>query len=232
MGWKRQCCLQVDARLPGRLASGALALAETLEMGRWLHAARYSLKPSYPNREALFEAVASSLQNKIVLYLEFGVWRGDSMRAWSNLLKNPNSRLHGFDSFIGLPEDWMPGFEKGHFSTDGACPALMDTRVEFFKGWFHETLPSYVLPPHDNLIVNIDSDLYLPARYVLDFLAPHFRPGDLVYFDEFHVPHDEVRAFREFIRNSGAVFSLFDATAGFSGVVFKCETPQQTVSPH
>jgi hypothetical protein len=95
--------------------------------------------------------------------------------------------------------------------------------VKFFKGWFHETLPQYVVPPHDVLVVCIDSDLYLPARYVLDFLEPHLRTGDFVYFDEFHIPHDEVRAFREFSRNTGMVFSLFGATKGFAGTVFRCE---------
>jgi hypothetical protein len=101
-------------------------------------------------------------------------------------------------------------------------PNLADPRISFFKGWFHETLPEYSLPAHDVMVVNIDSDLYLPARYVLDFLAPQFRPGDFLYFDEFHIPHDEVRAFREFTRNKGIVFSLFGATKGFAGVVYRC----------
>src|ERR1035437_6182286 len=217
MGWKRQSCLGVGSRLPHWLVSGSLALAEALEMGRWLRSSGYASKPTAPNRDMLFEAVARQTEDSVVLYLEFGVWQGASMRAWSALLKNPDSRLHGFDSFVGLPEDWIPGIQKGHFSTGGSSPSFVDPRVKFFKGWFHETLPGYVLPPHEVLVVNIDSDLYLPARYVLDFLAPHFRRGDFIYFDEFHIPHDEVRACREFTRNTGLVFSLLGATTGFAG---------------
>ncbi len=81
------------------------------------------------------------------------------------------------------------------------------------------------------MIVNIDSDLYLPARYVLDFLASHFRHDDFLYFDEFHIPHDEVRAFREFKRNTGLEFSLVGATLGFSNAMSKCgELPHAAVS--
>jgi len=221
----------VGSHLPGGLVNGSLAVAEALEMGQWLRASGYMCKSFAPNREALFEAVARRIEHSAVLYLEFGVWQGASMRAWSTLLKNPESQLHGFDSFVGLPEDWIPGFQKGHFSTGGDCPNSVDPRVKFFKGWFHETLPHYVLPPHEVLVINIDSDLYLPARYVLDFLAPHFRPGDFLYFDEFHIPHDEVRAFREFTRNTDVAFSLFGATMGYSGTVFKCEKSPLAAEP-
>lgn len=223
MGWRRQTFLAIGSRLAGRLVRGQLMAAEAMEMGRWLRDSGYRCTLFAPNREELFEAVGRQIENKIVLYLEFGVFEGASMRSWSSLLKNPKSSLHGFDSFIGLPEDWLPGIEKGHFSTNGECPVIPDPRVKFFKGWFQETLPHYSLPPHDVMVVNVDSDLYLPARYVLDFLSPHFRPGDFVYFDNFHVPHDEVRAFREFMRNTGITFSLFGTTKGFARPVFKCD---------
>ena len=223
MGWRRQVLLDAGSRLPGWLVSGGLAVSEALDMGRWLRLSRYNCQSFFDTRERLFEAVGGRIQNQAVLYLEFGVWQGVSMRTWSALLKNAESRLCGFDSFVGLPEDWISGFSKGHFSTCGLLPNLNDPRIQFFKGWFQETLPNFSLPARDILVVNIDSDLYLPARYVLDFLTPHFRPGDFLYFDEFHLPQDEVRAFREFTRNTGIVFSLFGATKGFAGAMFKCE---------
>ena len=229
MGWKRQSCLGVGAFLPRWLASGSLALAETLEMGCWLRASGYAGKGCAPNRTALFEAVARQVENRVVLYLEFGVWQGASISLWSDLLKNHRSMLHGFDSFVGLPEDWIPGFQKGHFSTRGNTPVIGDPRIKFFKGWFHDTLPRYALPTHDVLIVNVDCDLYLPSRYVLDVLAPHFLEGDFLYFDEFHLPHDEPRAFRELTRNTGLKFSLVGATSGFAGAMFKCEEPSRAL---
>ena len=39
-----------------------------------------------------------------ILFLEFGVHRGDSLRQWTALNTNPDSRFVGYDSFVGLPE--------------------------------------------------------------------------------------------------------------------------------
>jgi hypothetical protein len=72
----------------------------------------------------LIETVAKSIADQEVLYLEFGVWKGDATRRWSQLLKNKNSRLHGFDSFEGLPEDWNDDMKSGHFSTSGVPPDI------------------------------------------------------------------------------------------------------------
>jgi len=231
MGWKRQVCLKLGSSLPSWLVSYGAAMAETMEMGRWLCASGYGCKANFASRDELFTEVARSIGTRVVLYLEFGVWQGASMRMWSNLIKNEQSKLHGFDSFSGLPEAWIEGFPKGYFDTGGGVPAISDRRVQFFKGWFEEILPRYALPEHEVMVVSIDCDLYLPARYVLDFLAPYFRPGDFLYFDEFHLPQHEVRAFREFTRNhSSIVFSLFGATQGFSGAVYRCDKVLQAVT--
>jgi hypothetical protein len=90
------------------------------------------------------------------------------MRIWSSLLRNPTSNLHGFDSFEGLPESWDLSLEKGHFAMDGSVPVIDDSRVSFVKGWFSETLPQYVLPPHEQLFVNFDADRYSSTKTVLD----------------------------------------------------------------
>ncbi|MBV8139332.1 MAG: hypothetical protein JO121_27440 [Deltaproteobacteria bacterium] len=55
------------------------------------------------DNQRLFDLIARQIQNKVVLYLEFGVFEGNSVRYWSKLLENPGSMLHGFDSFEGLP---------------------------------------------------------------------------------------------------------------------------------
>jgi Macrocin-O-methyltransferase (TylF) len=51
-----------------------------------------------PSREHLFDLVASQIAERHVLYLEFAVFQGRATRYWSKLLRNPNSRLHGFDA--------------------------------------------------------------------------------------------------------------------------------------
>jgi len=50
----------------------------------------------------------TKVRDKKVLYMEFGVAYGASIRYWSRELKNPTSVFHGFDSFEGLPETRWP----------------------------------------------------------------------------------------------------------------------------
>ena len=43
------------------------------------------------------------------------------------------SKLHGFDSFLGLPHDWsLEGHEGGYFSMGGRRLEVDDPRVRFF----------------------------------------------------------------------------------------------------
>ncbi len=77
-------------------------------------------------------------------YLEFGVYEGASIRMWSGLNTNPSSRLFGFDSFEGLPEDWPFRLRKGAFDTNGRVPDVEDSR-DFIVGWFQEPLPRFML---------------------------------------------------------------------------------------
>jgi hypothetical protein len=223
MSWKRQLCLNLGSVLPGSILRQSVEISEALEMGHWLKKASFNCEKLAPTREDIFKRLAGTIATRNVLYMEFGVWQGASMRLWSELLKNPASHLHGFDSFEGLPEEWIDGYSKGHFSTSGLAPTIPDSRIRFYKGWFQDTLPSYSLPDHEVLVVSIDCDLYQPARFVLDFLAPHLRTGDFLYFDEFHLPQHEVRAFREFIKaNRNIKFRLAGATSGFTGTAFEC----------
>ena len=52
---------------------------------------------------------------------EFGVWKGESINYFAE--KSPNARLFGFDSFLGLEENWYQSTEmKNSFSTFGKLP--------------------------------------------------------------------------------------------------------------
>src|SRR5689334_10463514 len=62
-----------------------------------------------------------------IIYLEFGVMRGDTFYIWSEGNRNPKSRLVGFDTFTGLPEDWG-NIKKGSFSAGGKIPEMTDKR--------------------------------------------------------------------------------------------------------
>src|SRR5258708_17440064 len=118
-----------------------------LEVGQWMKEHGYSFgnAPRFRDRSDLYSALAPKIEQEVVLYLEFGVWQGASLRTWSHLLRNPLSALHRFDSFEGFPEAW-DRFPKGTFAVRGGLPQFDDPRVLLHQGWFHETLPDFVLP--------------------------------------------------------------------------------------
>ncbi len=173
-----------------------------LEQGRWL--ADTGLRvPNLPDRFAVFDEAVRRVRGSQPLYLEFGVYRGRTLRYWASRLALPSARFVGFDSFRGLPEDWQANAQAGSFSV-GTPPDIDDPRVSFEVGWFDETLVSYEPPPHDQLVVNLDCDLYSSTRRVLDWLTPHLRPGTLVYFDDLFNRDHQWRALREWLNTGGS----------------------------
>jgi hypothetical protein len=192
-----------------------------LAVGRWLgdHGFR-GCKSSFFTRYELWQELASRFADERVLYLEFGVNKGGSMRWWSEHLRHPEVKLHGFDSFEGLPESDGP-WHKGQHKRGGVIPTFDDPRVQIFKGWFDETLPTYKPPPHDRLLINIDSDIYSSAVCVLRYMTPYVRPGTIIYLDEFSALEQEAKAFHEFIQQSGYKFRAIAATATFTQAAFE-----------
>jgi hypothetical protein len=213
----------VGRRCSARTIHRLNAVINYLEVGRWMREHGHADVPRVSSREEVFGAMAREVADEAVLYLEFGVYEGASMRWWSRTLRSPDARLHGFDSFEGLPEPWSVGEGKGHFSTGGRVPELDDPRVEFHKGWFEETLPSFRIEPAERLVANLDADLYSSTAYVLSFLRSSIVPGTYLYFDEFHDRAHELRAFDEFLRESGRSFSAVAATSELTHVAFRCE---------
>lgn len=198
-GFKR-LLTKLGARLSARTIHRLNAALNYLEVGRWMAARGFDTSRRALDRRETYAKIAAELGEVRVLYLEFGVHRGESMKLWSQLLTHPQSQLHGFDSFEGLPEDWTLHDGKGTFSTGGQTPVLADRRVKFIPGWFEATLPEYVLPAHDRLVVHLDADLYSSTKTVLNALEQHMVPGTYVLFDEFSDRLHELRAFDEFLR--------------------------------
>lgn len=197
------------------------AVVNYLEIGRWMRERGY--KPSYHlvAKEDFWELLRQRVGERIVLYLEFGVWRGETTTYVAKQLCNPSTQLHGFDSFEGLPERWNLTADAGCFSTNGALPHIDDPRVEFHKGWFQETLVGFELPPHEVLVINLDADLYSSTTCVLNYLQGAIVPGTYLYFDEFSDRHHEMRAFDEFLNRTQMRFDLLAATPAFDKVLFR-----------
>jgi Macrocin-O-methyltransferase (TylF) len=194
-----------------------------MEVGRWMRAKGYTKIRRFVRREELFDRIGDQIASHEVLCMEFGVFEGETIRYWSKLLLNPKSKLHGFDRFEGLPENWLPDHQKGNFATDGVIPQIDDDRVKFFKGWFEDTLPKYSSPSHEVLDLTFDADLYSSTIFALRTIKDQIIPGTYLFFDEFNVRRDELRAFDEFINETGKRFSLVGATRILEHVVFRCE---------
>ena len=135
-------------------------------------------------------------------WVEFGVWQGTTARILLEHLPEAN-RLHLFDSFDGLPENWKKGFPKGKFALpEGERPVFTDDRAKVVEGYFEETLPMWTQSNHDPLaLIFIDCDLYSSTTTIFSNIYHLIAPGTVIVFDEYYVPaldQDEMTAFLEY----------------------------------
>jgi O-methyltransferase len=159
--------------------------------------------PSFATRDEMHSHVNSTvIGSGAIEYLEFGVFRGESIRHWAAINKHPESRFCGFDSFEGLPEAWRDTQGKGHFNVEGNMPQIDDRRVSFVKGWFNKTVPVFAetFAPRHRLVVHLDADLYSSTMIALVFLNKWMAPGTILMFDEFYDRQHEFKAFQDFQR--------------------------------
>jgi len=141
--------------------------------------------------------------------LEFGVADGGSIGWFPKHL--PGFNVYGFDSFLGLPDDWNLGntiLKRGHFSTNGIAPKIEN--VEFIVGKFEDTFQEWFSNYKGFAsIIHIDCDLYSSTKLVLQYIKPHLKVGTFILFDELthmkshpqyiHNRQHEYKAFKEFL---------------------------------
>jgi hypothetical protein len=142
-------------------------------------------------------------ENDPIVFLEFGVYKGQTYLIWLEGNKNPASRFAGFDTFTGLPEDWG-NIKAGSFSAGGRLPAVSDPRSQFCVGLIQDTLPEFVktLSADQRKVIHIDVDLYNASLITLIHLQPYLRAGDVLIFDDFFTitkAAHEFRAFSDFL---------------------------------
>src|SRR5690606_32027154 len=115
-------------------------------------------------------------------FVEFGVWRGASLVHMAN--RHPGQPIHGFDSFEGLPEDWLHN-ARNTFSTGGQMPKVPDN-VRLWKGYFEDTLPGWAEQHTQSIaFAHIDCDLRSSTDTVLKYIAPLTQPGTVLLFDDY-----------------------------------------------
>jgi hypothetical protein len=146
-----------------------------------------------------FEKVTSYVKNE-GLWLEFGVCSGRTINLISTDTKN---KVYGFDSFLGLPEDWGTHQKKGEYSTNGNLPFVNDN-VELVVGLFQDTLSNFLKEhPEPVSYLHLDADLYSSTKYVLNKLKNRIVSGTVISFDEiYNYPEyrdHEIKAWVEFV---------------------------------
>lgn len=118
--------------------------------------------------------------------LEFGVMSGRTLAVLAAL--NDPLSVYGFDSFEGLPEEWIKNplevYPGGSFKTD---PAILPENTVLYKGWFKDTIPQW-LEDHNSSIklIHIDCDLYSSTKDILFNLNDRILKGTILVFDEMY----------------------------------------------
>jgi len=157
----------------------------------------------YKDRDKFYKCVNDRfVSNKPVDYLEFGVASGWSFKQWLKLNQCDESRFFGFDSFVGLPEDWTERTPKGSFDQNGKTPDVDDSRAQFIDGLFQNTLPKFLesFDVKNRLVIHFDADLYSSTLYAMMNLDKFITPGTIFMFDEFTARNltDEYAALQDY----------------------------------
>ena len=162
---------------------------------------RNKLALSFKNKHEYFKYLATEIiKNNPIQYLEFGVYKGDSIKEWTQLNTNIKSEFYGFDTFSGLPKDWTYTTKKGKFDLKGNIPTVDDQRVKMIKGIFQETLYPFLktFTMQYKMVIHLDADLFSSTLYVLTQLDRFLVNGDILMFDEFSGLTGEFKAFKDY----------------------------------
>lgn len=160
--------------------------------------------PAFDTRLSMYDYINRELvRNEPMQYLEFGVYKGETIKYFAGINRHPNSRFVGFDTFTGLPEDWISSIRKvkrSTFDMGGEPPHSDDERISFVKGLFQDMLPGFLATykPTGQLIIHNDSDLYSSTLYVLTYANDIIVPGTIIIFDEFYGVLHEFRALEDY----------------------------------
>jgi hypothetical protein len=164
----------------------------------------------FKGRHQLYRFLLSQIpENADGLFLEFGVYKGDSINRLAEL--RPDLRWYGFDSFEGLPETWRIGAKQGAFDLGGVLPPVRDN-VTLIKGTFANTLPQFVTEHGSQKIafLHVDCDLYGATKTIFDQLDSMLRPGCIIVFDEYFNyagwQNGEYKAFLEYAGRTARSF--------------------------
>lgn len=199
-----------------------------------LRCTREQLKPA---KRRLMDWASTEIDGPVD-YIEFGVYKGSTIKEMTHRFSHKQSRFYGFDTFEGLPDAWVSTWgghhikmdrDKGTLNSEG-MPVILDDRVYLYKGLFQDTLPQFldeVLGGQRDesrpMFINIDSDIYSAALYILTMLHPYLRHGDLVYFDEFFDSINEYAALNDYMRSYYVKDNFKPLARAYDSFLFRVE---------
>lgn len=157
-----------------------------------------------------------------IIYLEFGVASGTSLKWWVEFNTDPSSEFYGFDTFEGLPEAWFAN-KKGDFDQSGKFPDIKDSRLNFVKGLYQDTLFNFI--DHHKMdkrkVVHIDADLYSSTLFVLTTLHRFLKKGDIIIFDDFGYLMGEYRALEHYSNSFYVKYEVIGSVNTYGQVAIK-----------
>lgn len=157
-----------------------------------------------PGNTKLYTILPKRLGDGIII--EFGVNKGKSINDIATLL--PDRMIFGFDTFTGLPEDWVI-LPKGAFDLGGKMPEVAKN-VKLIKGLIQDTLPSFTKDNYDKIaFIHIDTDLYSAAKAIFEGLEDRIKDTFILFDEYWNFPNwqqEEYKAFMEFISETGKKF--------------------------
>lgn len=159
-----------------------------------------------------FAMVAPLVMQKGIIS-EFGVRNGHTINLLAALY--PNHQLYGFDSFMGIPEDWNEE-SAGSYSAGGKLPKVANN-VSLIHGWFDKTIPVFAEQNHETLaLLNVDCDLYSSTKTIFDCLGDRIIEGTVIIFDEYICnaswKEDEFKAFQEWVVANNVTYEYLAAS--------------------
>lgn len=148
--------------------------------------------------------------------VECGVWRGGIAAGMAEVL-GPDREYFLFDSFEGLPaatardgesaNNWQKDVKGAAYYDNCRAPVEFAERAmqlsgarryKLVKGWFENTLPSFV-PPCPIAVLRLDGDWYESTMTALESLFKYMAPDGIVILDDYYAWDGCSRAVHDFL---------------------------------
>ena len=134
------------------------------------------------------EALINDNGKENFYYLEFGVGGGSSINRFSSFLEKKNRSIYGFDSFVGLKEDWKGHVlhPKGSLGKDNKLPKVKNN-VHLISGWIQDTLPSFLEKNNPKInFIHIDVDTYETTKFIFNKTKKYLTKNCIIILDEMY----------------------------------------------